>query len=221
MIAALTRIRVERQRMPWVGDVRSAPSRSETHAPRHLPLPERHRFTEDPRFYIGRPKEGGGGKPVWTSPNNGHIAVCLIGLHEFVFLTHHTTREISDHMCTVVFCRRSLSPELARISSCRAPEFVDNVVGELRGGFCAGNRLSERLSSQTVFNTLGTRRTTVTGAVLTSEMLTGISWILTPSRHASSTISVWKISSVVSAFRHSFFAQPVSILFKPCVSVPG
>ena len=69
--------------------------------------------------------------------------------------------------------------------------------------------------------TFGSRLKTATGAGRVSRIQRGLSWILIPSRQAISTISVWKISSDVTANLHNCFAHSASMLFRPWVSVPG
>ena len=54
-----------------------------------------------------------------------------------------------------------------------------------------------------------------------SSIRTGTSTIIPPMYQQRRTSSVWKISSVVIATEHILLAHEVSMLFSPCVSLPG
>lgn len=75
VISPFAAVSIERQSLVGIGDVRSAPIRAQTHAHRHLVLPERHGFAENARFDSSRVQIGCRGKSVRTGAHHYYIAI--------------------------------------------------------------------------------------------------------------------------------------------------
>ena len=74
MISIHTPVRVEREMIFWIGDMRTFPRRAQEHPLGHVPLPERHRFAKEPDVQpFNLAEMRGSRQTVRAGPNNGDI----------------------------------------------------------------------------------------------------------------------------------------------------